>query len=61
VYRVFGDDIVYIPYLFGESRDYDDYVAFATDLLQHGSAQTRFWFALAEGWADTEALAARIG
>jgi hypothetical protein len=56
VHRVFGDDIVYIPYLFSECRDYPDFLAFAADLLHQGTPRTRFWFATARTWLDTAAL-----
>lgn len=45
IHHVFGDDIVYIPFLFGECQDYADHDAFAADLLRQGTAETRFWFA----------------
>ena len=56
IHEVFGDEIVYIPYLFGECKDYPDYVAFADDLMRQGSARTRFWFAMANGWVDADRL-----
>jgi hypothetical protein len=56
LHAIFGNDIVYIPYLFGDCKDYDDYVAFARALLAQGTAETRFWFAQAEGWCDMDAL-----
>jgi hypothetical protein len=56
VHRVFGDGIVYIPYLFGECHDYPDFTAFAADLLRQGTPQTRFWFAMIRGWVDADAL-----
>ncbi len=56
LYRIFGDDIVYIPYLFGECKDYPDYPAFAESLLRQGGLRTRFWFAMAEGWCEEAAL-----
>jgi hypothetical protein len=56
LHAVFGDSIVYIPYLFGECNDYADYVAFANNLIRQGTPRTRFWFAQAEGWCDTDAL-----
>ncbi len=56
IHAVFGDDIVYIPNLFGECRDYPDNVAFAQDLLRQGTPETRFWFAHADGWCDEQAL-----
>jgi hypothetical protein len=52
MHAMFGDDIVYIPHLFGECNDYADYVAFARDLLRQGTGNTRFWFAQAKGWCD---------
>jgi len=60
IHHVFGDDIVYVPYLFSECRDYPDYLTFAADLLRQGTAQTRFWFATAQGWIDATALHAII-
>lgn len=56
IHDVFGDDIVYVPYLFSECRDYPDYVAFAEDLIRQGSGKTRFWFAQARGWCDEDRL-----
>ena len=56
IHRLFGDDIVYVPYLFSECKDYPDTPAFAADLLRQGTPQTRFWFATAQGWGDTAAL-----
>jgi hypothetical protein len=56
IHAVFGDDIVYVPYLFGECKDYPDYVAFAAELLKQGTPKTRFWFAMAQGWVDAAAL-----
>jgi len=61
VHAVFGDDVVYIPYLFSECEDYLDYVAFAADLRRQGTSQTRFWFAMADGWCDTDALEIAAG
>lgn len=58
IHAVFGDDIVYIPYLFGECDDYTDYVEFAADLIGQGTPDTRFYFALAHGWADEQKLRA---
>ncbi len=56
IHAVFGDDIVYIPYLFSECDDYQDYLAFAKDLLAQGTGTTRFWFAQAAEWTDGAAL-----
>lgn len=56
IHRIFGDRIVYVPYLFGECKDYPDTPAFAADLLRQGTSRTRFWFATAQGWGDTAAL-----
>jgi len=61
IHRVFGDDIVYIPYLFGQCKDYPDYVAFAADLLKQGTGETRFWFAQASGWCDEDELKKAVG
>lgn len=30
----------------------------ARDLLRQGTPRTRFWFAMAQGWVDAEALRA---
>ena len=48
--------IIYIPFLFGENKDYPDYVDFAGDLLKQGTDETRFWFASAQGWVNDKAL-----
>jgi uroporphyrinogen-III decarboxylase len=56
IYQLFGDDIIYIPFLFGENKDYPDYVDFAGDLLKQGTDETRFWFASAQGWVNDKAL-----
>jgi hypothetical protein len=56
VHRVFGDGIVYVPYLFSECKDYPDFVAFAADLLRQGTPQTRFWFAMVRSWVDVGVL-----
>lgn len=60
IHDVFGDDIVYIPYLFADCDDYPDYAHFAADLLEQGPPQTRFWFAMAEGWVDAVAIRQRV-
>jgi len=56
IYKLFGDDIVYVPALFGECKDYPDYVSFAADLMSQGSKDTRFWFAQAKEWGNEIAL-----
>ena len=56
IHAVFGDDIVYIPYLFDDCDDYQDYIEFAASLLGQGTADTRFWFAMAEGWTDGDKM-----
>ncbi len=58
IHKVFGDDIVYVPYLFGECKDFADFNAFAADLLRQGTGATRFWFAQAKGWCDAGVLRA---
>lgn len=58
IHDVFGDDIAYIPYLFGECDDYPDYTDFAADLIKQGTPDTRFYFALAHGWTDEQKLRA---
>jgi hypothetical protein len=56
IHRIFGDGIVYIPYLFGECRDYPDFAAFAADLLRQGTPETRLWFVMVKEWMDVEAV-----
>lgn len=60
IHAIFGDSIVYVPYLSGECRGYANYPALAATLLKQGCAQTRFWFAVANGWADEAVLRRRI-
>lgn len=56
VYAVFGDSIVYIPYLFSECKDFPDYIAFAEDLLKQGTKETRFLFAQTDACVDEKKL-----
>jgi hypothetical protein len=61
VHQVFGDEIVYIPYLFGSGHDYPSQAAFVTDLLRQGTPRTRFWFAWTQGWGELPALRHLLG
>ncbi len=56
IHEYFSDDIIYIPYLFGECKDYLDYIELAADLLRQGTPETRFWFAQASEWVDGNRL-----
>ena len=56
VYAVFGDSIVYIPYLFSECKDFPDYIAFAKSLQKQGTEETRLLFAQTEACVDVKRM-----
>lgn len=45
IHEVFGDDVVYVPFLFDECRDFEDDAAFIKAQCDQGADRTRFWFA----------------
>lgn len=61
IHGIFGDSIVYIPYVSGDCKDFADYPSFAADLVRQGTPETRFWFAQVTGWCDPAALRQAIG